>query len=84
MQRHMWMLVILTVKSFLFHNNIPWVKISNKNFDVTMGSYDGAEICDLVGLFMLSQLQNLGVSVTLFRDDGLAASPLPNKQTEYV
>ncbi len=43
-------------------------------FDVTMGSYDGAEICELVVLFILDQLaekldkENVG----LYRDDGLA------------
>ena len=71
-------------KSFLFHNNIAWEKSKNKEFDVTMGSYDGAEICDLVGLFILSHLQDLGINVALFRDDGLAVSPLDNKQTEQV
>ena len=40
-----------------------------------MGSYDGAEICELVGLFILDKLRaefkndNIG----LYRDDGLAA-----------
>ena len=34
-------------------------------FDVTMGSYDGAEICELVGLYLLSQLQNLNINVEL-------------------
>ena len=39
-----------------------------------MGSYDGAEVCDLVGLFMFNILaekfgkENIGV----YRDDGLA------------
>ena len=25
-------------------------------FDVTMGAYDGAEICELIGIYMLSLL----------------------------
>ena len=38
-----------------------------------MGSYDGAEICKLVGLFILNSLQTLfGKDVGLYRDDGLA------------
>ena len=42
-------------KSLLFHKNEPWVKRDGVNlFDVTMGSYDGAEICELVGLVYLS------------------------------
>ena len=37
-------------KSYLFQNGNPWVKKNDENFDVTMGSYDGAEVCELVGL----------------------------------
>ena len=43
-------------------------------FDVAMGSYDGAEICELVGLFILHRL-NAAYSngnIGLYRDDGLA------------
>ena len=44
-------------------------------FDVTMGSYDGAELCELVGLYLLNQLSTVidKSSVGLYRDDGLAA-----------
>ena len=28
-----------------------WIKKANGNFDVAMGSYDSAEVCNLVGLF---------------------------------
>ena len=43
-------------------------------FDVTVGSFDGAEICDLVGLFLLNDLaKKFGNKfVGLYRDDGLA------------
>ena len=39
-----------------------------------MGSYDGAEVCELVGLFMLDKLSNIFEKnlVGLYRDDGLA------------
>ena len=39
-----------------------------------MGSFDGAEICELVGLYLLDQLSNLlpVESFGLYRDDGLA------------
>ena len=59
----------------MFHDNEPWIKKdSNDDFDVTMGSYDGAEVCELAGLFMLIELSknfdkdNIG----LYRDDGLS------------
>ena len=40
-----------------------------------MGSYDGAKICELVGLYLLNRLSTVIVrsSVGLNRDDGLAA-----------
>ena len=28
-------------------------------FDVTMGSYDGGKVCELVGAFILSKLGNI-------------------------
>ena len=39
-----------------------------------MGSFDGAEVCELVGLYLLERLSDfLGKSeVGLYRDDGLA------------
>ena len=43
-------------------------------FDVTMGAYDGAEVCELVGTFLLDKISekyeknNIG----LYRDDGLS------------
>ena len=59
-------------KSFLFNNGKPWIKNNNGNlFDVTMGSYDGADICELVGLFMLNHLEKLfgKENIGLYRDD---------------
>ena len=60
-------------KSLLFHNNVAWKKKTTTScFDVTMGSYDGAEVCELVGPFILSKLENIGKKNTgLYRDDGL-------------
>ena len=63
-------------KSLLFSRGEEWVKknATDDLFDVTMGSYDGAEVCELVGLYLLSKLQALlgPKSVGLYRDDGLA------------
>ena len=35
-------------KTLLFNNDVPWVKKDAPGglFDVTMGSYDGAEMCE--------------------------------------
>ena len=61
-------------KSLPFHKNRTWSKRnSNSTFDLTIGSYDGAELCELVGLFILNSLQTqFGKNVGLYRDDGLA------------
>ena len=43
-------------KSLLFSNEKPWMKREGNLFDVTMGAYDGAEVCELVGIFMLNKI----------------------------
>ena len=48
-----WKLILQCRKSYLCSKNSVWVKKGASNFDVPMGSYDGAEICDIVGLYML-------------------------------
>ena len=61
-------------KSLLFTDQQAWVKkSSDPGFDVTMGSYDGAELCELVGLFILHTLTEIYGDNTcgLYRDDGL-------------
>ena len=60
--------------SLLFNDEKPWIKRNNQSmFDVTMGSFDGAEVCELVGLFILNELSiTFGKDrVGLYRDDGL-------------
>ena len=61
-------------KSLLYSKEIPWQRKNANLFDVAMGTYDGAEVCKLVGLFLLNNLANKfdKNSVGLYRDDGLA------------
>ena len=47
-----------------------------------MGSWDGAEVCEIVGLFLLSRLQHLSINVGLYRDDGLAVTDLRPRLAE--
>ena len=51
-----------------------------------MGGYDGAEVCELVGIFILHQLSRVynKNNIGLYRDDGLAvckniSGPQPEK-----
>ena len=61
-------------KSLLYNKKIPWQKKNTNLFDVAVGAYDGAEVCELVGLFLLNSLENKfdKNSVGLYRGDGLA------------
>ena len=60
-------------RSLLFDKDSVWVKKNNPNFDVTTGSYDGAELCELTGLYILSIMDSeFGKEkIGLYRDDGL-------------
>ena len=77
-------LILQCRKSYLCSNNSIWVKKGVSNFDVPMGSFDGAEICDIVGLFMLSKLQILNLNIGLYRDDGLATGTQTPRQLELI
>ena len=61
-------------KSLLYNKREPWTKKQSNNFDVAMGSYDGAEVCELIGIFMLSLIGNIynRNNIVLYRDEGLA------------
>ena len=62
-------------KSFLFTGKTPWVKKGDVNFDVGMGAFDGAETCDLIGLFLLhlltTQIKNLEVEAETMAERNL-------------
>ena len=51
---------------------------------MTMGSYDGAETSDLVGLFISFQLKDLDINMGLYRDDGLGVLIKRPQQVERV
>ena len=63
-------------KQILCWNRKTWTKANGNLFDVPMGSYDGAELCELAGLYCLFMMklklphENFG----LYRDDGLGVT----------
>ncbi|KAK3754679.1 hypothetical protein QZH41_004538 [Actinostola sp. cb2023] len=72
-------------QTLLYSGDVPWVKkdTSDDLFDVTMGAYDGAESCELVVVYMLSQLKSIcGEAIGLYRDDGLAVFHDPPRLVE--
>lgn len=78
--------IMHTKKALLFHKNEPWAKKDTDSlFDVTMGSYDGAETCELIGTYLLTQLpDDLTSSIGLYRDDGLAVCKGTPRQIEQT
>jgi hypothetical protein len=66
-------IIIHAKRSLLFKGKENWgKKTSNNLFDVTMGSYDGAETCELIGWFILHLItKKHGNGFGLYRDDGL-------------
>ena len=61
-------------KSVLYNDGEPWVKKEGSDFDVTMGAYDGAEVCKLIGIYMLYLIRKKydSKNIGLYRDDELA------------
>ena len=64
-------IILSTKQNLLYSEGVPWIKKNDGTCDVTMGSWDGAEVCDLIGLYLLSKCQHLGLNLGLYRDDGL-------------
>ena len=58
---------------FVDRDNI-WAKKENPNFDVTMGGYNGAELFELTGLYILTVLSSEfdKEKIGLYRDDGIS------------
>ena len=61
-------------KSLLFKKQQTWIKKESGLFDVTMGAYNGAEVCELVVSFLLYalSLKYNEANIGLYRDGGLA------------
>ena len=55
-----------------FDEKDTWRKKQSGLFDVTMGAYDGLEVCELVGTYMLSLIsEKYKKDFGVYRDDGL-------------
>ena len=63
-----------TCNLVLTYNGKLWIKKDQEStFNVLMGSYFGAELCDLIGLYILDNLINEyeTVQIRIYRDVGL-------------
>ena len=79
-------IILHAKRSLLFSNDSSWEKkSSNDLFDVTMGSFDGAETCELVSCYLLSLLINkYGQNIGLYCDDGSAAFNKTPQEIEKI
>lgn len=80
-------IIIHAKRTIVFNGEDPWKKKDSNNglFDVTMGSFDGAESCELVVCYMLSLLQpKYGKSIGLYRDDGLGIFKETPKEIDRI
>ena len=67
----------------MFSDNQPWKKKDAEGyFGVTVGSYNGTEIFELVGIYILSRLSNIidKNDCGLYRDDSLLVLRNVNRQ----
>ena len=72
-------------QSFLYFGGQPWRKKGDDNFDVGMGAYHGAQICEVVGLFLMSRLAHIkDLSAIIYRDDVLAVTRATSRQQEKM
>ena len=79
-------IILHTKNTLLYHENEPWQKRRSADpFDITMGSWDGAECCELVGTYLLHSLAPLCEGqIGLYRDDGLCITRKSPRQTEIL
>ena len=84
-ERH---IILKAKRSLLYNSKEPWSKKTSSNlFDVTMGSYDGAESCELVGTYLLHSIKEKfgnACNFGLYRDDVLGITKASPRKTELI
>ena len=81
-------IILQARKSFLFSDGQAWIKKDQNGnlFDVTQGSFDSCQICELVGIYLLSEISKF-IPIKhhgLYRDDGLIALPSHGREQEKI
>ena len=78
-------IILQSSKSFLYFANQSWVKKGDVNFDIGMGAYHGAQVCELIGLFMMSRLAHIkDLNLIIYRDDVLGVTRATSRQQEKM
>ena len=67
-------IIFHTRKSLLFNGQHVWIKKKGGLFDVTVGAFNGAEVCEAIGNFLFNHFpKNYNKKdIGFYRDDGLA------------
>ena len=47
--------------SLLFNQEQTWMKTGSDLFDVLMGAYDGAEVCELIGIYIFIEFARMTI-----------------------
>ena len=58
-----------------------WIKNTGEKFDVSMGSPDGAEVAEFLGLYLLSLVNKVFPDSGLYRDDGVGVVRMSGPQS---
>ena len=79
-------IILHAKKSLLYNMGEPWGKKASYDLlDVTMGSFDGTESCELVGAYLLHSIkEKYGYNFGLYRDDGLGVTQASPRQAEQI
>ena len=79
-------IIMQSRNTLLFNKNQPWVKKSgNEEFDIPMGCFYGVELCEIIGIYILTKLESAlqKDNAGLYRDDVLGdTKELPGPDME--
>ena len=65
-------------KAILYMYGEPRAKKGGDIFDVGMGFFDGEEVCELCGLFLLDEIKKeININLGTYRNDALGVTDLP-------
>ena len=76
-------MIIHTKKTTLYKDGQRWERIASK-LDVTVDSYDAAEIYELEGHYLLLQMPEVNINIGLYRDDRLAITKQTPREIEMT
>ena len=71
-------------KGYTLWKKEVWAKIKGSDFDVAIGSPDGAEVAEFVGLYLLDKVTKILQESGLYRDDGAGVTRATGPQVSRL